>query len=139
MPTINNLVQRYFSIFTWHSKKDLVIGWGGFNSLFDYPGLHIFIQTCHLTYCEINYKKEQISSKNVIYKVILKTQTTHHNKQLKIVTFHSNYPCRKRHLHIYLTTMCPCLSSTSTGVCFQHLSFLDTNVISYHHMNQIDK
>ena len=63
LPTINNLVQRYFGIFTWHSKKNLVIGWGGFNSLFDYPGLHIFIQTCHLTYCEMNYKKEQKSSK----------------------------------------------------------------------------
>ena len=128
------MAKRYFWIFIWHSSRDTrqLRGWLRLNSMFNNPGYKYLFFKWRIVKSKLKYKI-QISPKPT--SVILKHTYTHtqlNNKQLKFVTFHSNYPCRKRHLHIYLTTMCPCLSSTSTGVCFQHLSILDINVISFH-------
>ena len=131
MPTINSLAKRYFWIFIWHSSRDTrqLRGWLRLNSLFNNPGYKYLFFKWRIVKSKLKYKI-QISPKPT--SVILKHTYTHtqlNNKQLKFVTFHSNYPCRKRHLHIY-KQQCALVCHLHHRCLFSAPIYLDINVIS---------
>ena len=132
MPTINSLAKRYFWIFIWHSSRDTrqLRGWLRLNSMFNNPGYKYLFFKWRIVKSKLKYEVKYKYHPNQLQSFLnIHTHTKLNNKQLKFVTFHSNYPCRKRHLHIYIQ-QCALVCHLHHRCLFSAPIYLDINVIS---------